>query len=128
MSSKIDLREEINYEEDRNSSAEEQFQNKTLRPVLKLQNHLILELFKTFILESKNTFYQLSEEKKELFIINSLQKNIVLRNKYIGLVIGLFTKSEFAEYNKHIRLYNKRIMVLMIERIRSQMHQFQNQP
>jgi hypothetical protein len=105
-----------------NSTLEERFQTQTLRPVLKLQNELLLGLFKNHITESKNTFYDLSLEKKGLFIENSLRKNIVLKNKLLGLILGMFTMEELKVYSTQTSIYNKRIISLIVERIRSQIH------
>ena len=44
-------------------SAEEYFQNATLRPILKLQNDLFLLVFRNYISKHKNVFYDLSLEK-----------------------------------------------------------------
>lgn len=122
MADKLDLRPIIETKEFENSTVEERFQTQTLRPVLKLQNELLLGLFKNHIIESKNTFYALNPEKKDLFIENSLQKNLALKNKVLGLTIGMFTIEELEVYSTQTNLYNKRIISLIVERIRSQIH------
>ncbi len=122
MADKLDLRPIIETKEFENSTVEERFQTQTLGPVLKLQNELLLGLFKSHIIESKNTFYALNPEKKDLFIENSLQKNLVLKNKLLGLTIGMFTIEELEVYSTQTNLYNKRIISLIVERIRSQIH------
>jgi len=43
---------------------EERFQNETLRPILKLQNPLLIEVFHNYIEKRKGVFYELSLEKK----------------------------------------------------------------
>ena len=120
MTDRLNLRETIATKELENSTPEERFQTLSLRPILKLQNELLLGLFRNHISESKNTFYSLSLENKVLFIENSLQKNIVLKNKFLGVALGMFTMEEFAVYSDKASLYNKRIMSLVVERIRSQ--------
>ncbi|WP_296705519.1 hypothetical protein [Algoriphagus sp.] len=120
MTSRLDLRPIIKTKEFEKSTDEEKFQTLTLRPILKLQNDLLLGLFKNYITESKIMYYSLSPENKVLFIENSLQKNIVLKNKLIGVTLGMLTIEELAVYSADTNLYNKRIMSLLIERIRSQ--------
>jgi hypothetical protein len=120
MTSRLDLRPIIKTKEFEKSTDEEKFQTLTLRPILKLQNDLLLGLFKNHITESKMMYYSLSPENKVLFIENSLQKNIVLKNKLIGVTLGMLTIEELAVYSADTNLYNKRIMSLLIERIRSQ--------
>ena len=124
MTDRLNLRETIATKELENSTPEERFQTLSLRPILKLQNELLLGLFRNHISESKNTFYSLSMENKVLFIENSLQKNIVLKNKLLGVALGMFTMEEFAVYSDKASLYNKRIMSLIVERIRSQIAVF----
>ena len=41
------------------SSAEERFQNQTLRPILKLQNELLLEVFINYAKIQKGVFFEL---------------------------------------------------------------------
>jgi len=120
MTDRLSLRDSIPTKELENSIPEERFQSLTLRPVLKLQNPLILGLFQNYIRESKSAFYTFSTEKKIDFIENSLQKNIMLKNKLLGLCLAMFTLEEFAVYSAQTSLYNKRIMALLVERIRSQ--------
>ena len=48
------------------SSIEEIFQNKTLRPILKLQNDLLVQVFINYSLKQKNVFFTLTPEKKWL--------------------------------------------------------------
>lgn len=120
MANKLDLRPNITTQEWEQSLPEERFQSQTLRPVLKLQNELVLALFQACLQQSKNNFGSLSKEDQRLFITRSLQ-NKVLRNQYIGLVIGMFTTSEFEEYASATRVYNKRMMGLVAERLSSQL-------
>ncbi len=56
-------------------SVEERFQNETLRPILKLQNPLLIEVFHNYIEKRKGVFYELSLEKKLDYIESSLIKD-----------------------------------------------------
>lgn len=103
------------------SSAEEAFQNITLRPILKLQNELFIQVFINYATMQKNVFFALSPEKKMNYIENSIHKDMKLRNLLKGMIIGFFTKVEFQEYEKNSSNLNKRMMNLLIERLRSQL-------
>lgn len=109
------------------SSAEEFFQNETLRPILKLQNDLFLDVFRNYIAKSKTDFYSFSVEKKLLFIENSIQRDIKFRNSLKGMVIGLFTIDEYSRYIENSSSLNKRMMSLLIERLKSQVLLFELQ-
>lgn len=108
-----------------NMSSDEQFQNKTLRPVIKLQNNLFIEVFKNYIRKRKNVFYELSLEKRYKYIENAIQKDTKFRNSLKGMVIGQFTLEEYETYIKNSSALNKRMMNLVIERLKNQIQLFE---
>ena len=108
------------------SSADEKFQNETLRPILKLQNDLFVVVFKNYVHKYKNDFHTYSVEKKLLFIENSIQKDIKFRNSLKGIVIGLFTIDEYATYIINSSSLNKRMMNLLIDRLKNQLQLLDN--
>lgn len=101
-------------------SSEERFQNQTLRPVIKLQNPLLIEAFKNYINKHKRVFYDLSLEKKMTYIEHSIQKDIKFRNSLKGMVIGQFTLEEYKSYIQNSSALNKRMMNMVIERLKDQ--------
>ena len=103
------------------SSAEERFQNQTLRPILKVQNELLLEVFINYAKVQKGVFFELSLSKKQLYIENALQKDVKFSNSLKGMIIGLFTIAEYKEYSLNNSNINKRIGNLLMERFKSQM-------
>ncbi len=100
-----------------NMSRDEQFQNKTLRPLVKLQDRLLIEVFKNYIHKHKNTFYGLSVEKKILFIENAVQRDIKFRNSLKGIIIGQFTLEEYELYIQNSSSLNKRMMNIVKDRM-----------
>ena len=121
MTTKIDLRENLNLPNSETTTPAEIFQNQTLRPVLKLQNDLYLSLFTNYALRQKTGFPTLSPFKKQMFIEQSLQKDAVLKNTFIGMTIGMFTLEELEVYQSDSKVFNKRIITMLIERLKSQM-------
>lgn len=109
------------------SSADEFFQNETLRPILKLQNDLFVEVLRNYIAKSKTDFYHFTTEKKLQFIENSIQRDIKFRNSLKGIVIGLFTVEEYSRYIQNSSDLNKRMMSLLIERLKNQVMLFELQ-
>lgn len=107
---------EINSE----TSSEELFQNQTLRPILKLQNDLYVEILKKYIVKNKTPFTQFSVDKKLVFIENTLLNDNKFRNLLIGTTLGLFKIEEYKEYSKNTSELNKRIITMLIERLKSQ--------
>ena len=106
--------------------ADECFQNNTLRPIIKFQNDLIIEVFRSYIKKRKSVFYTLSLEKRIEYIKKSLQKDTKLQYLLKGLVVGLFTVNEYLEYTNNTSALNKRIMSLIKERLISHLQLFQN--
>ena len=103
------------------SLSEEYFQNNTLRPILKLQNDLLIEVFKNYAAKQKHTFFELSPDKKEKYIENVVQKDIKFRNSLKGIIIALFSVEEYLDYIKNSSNLNKRMMTMLIERLKSQL-------
>lgn len=98
---------------------DEQFQNRTLRPVILLQNDLLLEAFRNYVQKHKNMFYEMSVEKRLSYIENSIQKDIKFRNSLKGMIIGQFTIEEYGYYITNSSSLNKRMMNLVKDRLQS---------
>jgi hypothetical protein len=107
------------------SSNDEKFQNQTLRPILKLQNDLFIAVLINYINKHNSNFYSLAVEKKLQFIENAIKKDIKFRNSLKGMVIGLFTLSEYKVYIQNSSALNKRMMDMLIERLISQLQLFE---
>ncbi|MCR9263113.1 MAG: glyoxalase [Flavobacteriaceae bacterium] len=124
----LDLRPEILQSYFNNQmSADERFQNQTLRPIIKLQNLLLIEVFKNYIGKHKGVFHDLSLEKKMEYIERAIQKDIKFRNSLKGMVIGQFTIEEYQEYIKNSSALNKRMMNMVIERLKDQIQLLENE-
>ncbi|WP_081211693.1 glyoxalase [Salegentibacter sediminis] len=91
-------------------SSDEYFQNQTLRPITKLQEDLILEVFRNYIEKHKNSFYELNLEKRFEYIENAIHKDIKFRNSLKGIIIGQFSLEEYRKYILNSSALNKRMM------------------
>lgn len=98
----------------------EQFQNRVLRPILKFQNDLLIEIFQQYIQKRKGVFHKLSHEKKKDYIAQSIQKDLKFRNLLIGLILGQFTLEEYQTFQEQERELTRRMSDLLIQRIQSQ--------
>lgn len=107
-----------------NMSADECFQNKTLRPVIKLQHELLLAAFKNYVNKHKDVFYNLSVEKKLDYIENAIHKDMKFRNSLKGIIIGQFTLEEFDLYIQNSSSLNKRMMNIVKERLKDNLLYF----
>lgn len=108
----------------KNMSNDERFQNMTLRPIIKLQHDLFIEVFKNYIAKHKNVFYELSIEKKLDYTENAIHKDMKFRNSLKGMVIGQFTTDEYKLYIQNSSALNKRMMNIVKERLLSNIQAF----
>jgi hypothetical protein len=113
----IELRPEINGILTNELNALERFQNEVLRPIIKFQHDLILAY-----ISSNKQFQSLLtvkgprlefQEKLKLFI----GKQSDIKNKLIGVVIGLLTNAELKFYLDNSNDLNKRIHQMICQRI-----------
>jgi len=98
----------------------EAFQNEVLRPILKFQNTLLIAYFEQFIVENKIEFHILKHHLKVTKIHDLFKTNIQFKQFYLGLVVALFSQSQFDFYIRDKKELNKRIIAMLIERLCSQ--------
>ncbi len=90
------------------------FQNDTLRPILKLLNTNI----KSMAVHHMPKLLAIQDEKeKAMYAKNYFNKNPLIMHTIFGMVIGLFTAKEFEFYLLNISEVQKRIKELTITRI-----------
>ena len=93
------------------------FLHATLRPVLKLQNDLLLAVVADFvhdhhiILRPTDQHHQLTE---------LLTRNTKLRYTIVGLVTGVFTAAEYAFYRPQRAELNRRMLEMALRRVLDQ--------
>ncbi|WP_083645514.1 glyoxalase [Christiangramia flava] len=102
-----------------NMTADERFQNETLRPVAKLQDELLVATFRNYVTKHKNAFYELNLEKRLKYIENAIQKDIKFRNSLKGMIIGQFTIPEYELYIQNSSALNKRMMNIVKEQLQA---------
>ena len=106
----IDNKTEIHLEK-------ELFQNEVLRPILKMQHDITLNLFRNHIDNLGIVWKDLKKSKKNQCVKNQLSKNIQFKNLVIGIVVGQFNELQINKYLLNSREYNKRILQMTIQRI-----------
>ncbi len=112
------LRPKLAIHQEEEESAMGHFQSNTLRPILKMQHASIIRIFEGYLLEiNKIDFYELSEEKRKVFIESSLAKQTSLKYLLIGLLVGHFTDDELQFYQQHQSELHKRLTKFLAKRI-----------
>ncbi|TGE27302.1 hypothetical protein [Hymenobacter metallicola] len=97
------------------------FLHRTLRPVLKLQNQVLLALVADFVREHHIGFQERSAIEQQRLVAELLGRNVKLRYTIIGSVIGLFTQAEHQFYRQHRSEINRRVLELTTQRVQSQL-------
>ena len=108
-----------------NMSSDERFQNLVLRPITMMQGELIIEVFRNYLTKHKNTFYNLTLDKRVAYIDNSINKDIKFRNSLKGMIIGLFTVDEYMLYIENSSALNKRMMHIVKEHLQNNIQLFE---
>ena len=99
----------------------EAFQNNVLRPILKFQNDLLLQIFIDYANKYKGVFFKLSDQEKLSYIQHALSTNQRLRSLILGTIVGLFDVEDFGYYKLNSSALNKRIITMTIQRLQSQL-------
>ncbi len=102
----------------------ELFQNRTLRPILKLQNDLLDAIFRRYIVKRKNAFHKLNVPKRVEYIENSIRKDLKFKNLLVGVITGQFTLEEWNTFIADERELTKRMTNLLVQRLTSQVAVF----
>ncbi len=117
---RVALRPEIITDQAAHSS-DEQFQNQVLRPIIKMQHPMILDVYRHFLQKRKVPFGGMSIEQRSRWIETSLSKDNRLRGILLGLVVGHFTQDELAFFLEREGESRRRIINLIAQRLQSQM-------
>jgi hypothetical protein len=111
----LGLREEILTKKSEQTPIE-QFQNKTIRPILKYQHTILIVFFNANVhvqyIVSAN--YSLLKKQNQLKLFVS--KQLAFRAQLLGIVTGLFTELEFEFYLSEKVNIDKRITNMILER------------
>lgn len=98
-------------------SSAEYFQNKIIRPIIKMKHELLVAYVKNYIAEKHVDFITLSEEKKTDFILSIFQKDQRLRAEIKGMILGNLTVDEYQYYIDSQQDISKRIIQIIQVRI-----------
>ncbi|MES3629779.1 MAG: VOC family protein [Longimonas sp.] len=99
----------------------EQFQSRTLRPLCKLQNPLILTTVARYLAKYNTGVAQMDRADQEAKVRNLLKEDRRLKRTLVGLIAGHFTEDEFAFYLDHQREVRRRLVALLTQRALDQL-------
>ncbi|WP_022836878.1 VOC family protein [Salisaeta longa] len=99
----------------------ERFQSRTLRPLCKLQNPLLLTTVSRYLQKYNTGFSQMDRADQEAKVRNLLKEDRRLKRSLVGLVAGHFTEDEYAFYLAHQREVRRRLVALFTQRVVDQL-------
>ena len=96
------------------------FQHRTLRPVLKLQNEVLLRTVTRFLRDHHVPFATALPELQGRYLTELLGRNVKLRYTIVGLITAFFTEVEAGFYDQHHAELNRRLLELALRRVLDQ--------
>ncbi len=93
---------------------EEEFQNKVLRPIIKMQSDLLMAHVSAQLKALKIDWDQLTPIKRKDTLTALLIKDQLFKSEIVGIVIGQLEIAEYQTYRAHHKEMNKRITQMVL--------------
>lgn len=116
---KKNIRPTLTFEKEAQGELEK-FQNEVLRPILKLQHELLLQIFKSYCDKRKGTFYKISVKEQVMYIDQAVRKDMKFKHYLEGIVTGIFTLDEYQTFLENEEELTKRMVNLLVRRLQSE--------
>ena len=94
----------------------EDFQNRVLRPLIKMQSNLLMHHLDAKLKTLSIDFDQLTAPKQTHLLTTLFSKDLSFKREIIGMIIGHFTLEEYAIYHHQNKEYNRRIVQIVLNR------------
>ena len=114
------LRPQVDAAPEEAVSEVEAFLHRTLRPVLKLQNDPLLALVAADLRKRVSGFAAFAPDDARERLVSTLKADARLKRVLLGLVLGMLTTDELAFALENDAEVRRRVMLLVVERVRSQ--------
>ena len=95
---------------------EEEFQNKVLRPIIKMQSDLLMAHVSAQLKSLKIDWDLLTSIKRKDTLTSLLTKDQLFKSEIVGIVIGQFDVEEYQTYRAYYKELNKRITQMVMNR------------
>lgn len=103
------------------TSLDEAFQNATLRPLIKLQNDILVDFAKSYFIKyRKKDLLTIDTQHRRELISDSFKKDTRFKNMVQGMIVGLFTLEELTTYFELKSEIDRRISSIVRKRILDQ--------
>lgn len=94
----------------------EDFQNKVLRPIIKMQSDLLINHLNAKLDSLKVDLSEYKCEKQEEILTKLFHKDQAFKREIVGMVIGHFDTKEYESYVPINKEINRRIVQIVLNR------------
>lgn len=94
----------------------EDFQNKVLRPIIKMQSDLLILHLNTKLDLLKIDLSQYNSIKQKEVLTKLFHKDQSFKREILGIIVGQFTLEEYRAYNPISKEISKRISQIVLNR------------
>ena len=94
----------------------EDYQNRILRPLIKMQSDLLMAHLKAKLVLLRTEFTVLNKDQQIDTLTQLYTKDQAFRREVIGMIIGHLTLEEYERYVQHSKELNRRIIQILLQR------------
>jgi hypothetical protein len=97
-------------------SSAEDFQNRVLRPIVKMQSDVLLRHVSNKLRTMKVDWTRLTPPEQRNLLNGLFSKDAALKHEVIGMVIGQLSEAEYTEFSRHQKELKRRISQIVLNR------------
>ena len=94
----------------------EEFQNRVLRPIIKMQSDVLMWHMQGKLSKLKSDWNNQNFEERRNAMTQLLTKDKTFKHEIIGIVLGQFSLEEYRNYMAYAKEINKRITQIVLNR------------
>lgn len=94
----------------------EDFQNRVLRPIIKMQSDLLIAYVNSKLESLSVQFSTLTKDEQTHYLTQLFMKDIAFKREFIGMILGHLTFEEYRTYTGLTKELNRRIVQIILQR------------
>ena len=94
----------------------EDFQNRVLRPIIKMQSDLLIVHVNSKLESLSVQFSTLTKDEQTHYLTQLFMKDIAFKREVIGMILGHLTLEEYRTYAGLTKELNRRIVQIILQR------------
>ena len=113
------MRPKLNIVNNGTKSPSEEFQNRVLRPILKMKNDELIHEFENYLRAKELKYVHLNEMELGKFVLELLKTNFKFFERLTLIILEELKKEEKKLFLKHKKELNKRLKEMLVQRLAS---------